>query len=263
MSKLIYELALARLLAHEGGYTNHPSDPGGPMNFGITIFDYRKYVVPGASAEDVRLMKVSEAKGIYRAKYWDSQRCDELEPGVDYAIFDYVVNSGIGRSGKVLRRCLGMADTTSQITPEVVAIANAMPAASLVAMICDERLRFLKSLKTWGVFGKGWGRRVVEVKSFALSIAHDIPIIDDGVPLVPAPGRAINPDEHARVRALQQHLADAGFDPGAVDGDMGARTVKAFQHSRGLMVDGVTGEKTRPLLDAALAAGRVTVARAD
>ena len=99
--KASYEAALARLLAHEGGYSNHPSDPGGPTNFGITIVDYRKYVKPGATAADVKAMTLDEAKKIYRAKYWDAQRCDELPAGVDYAVFDYGVNSGIGR-----RSCL-------------------------------------------------------------------------------------------------------------------------------------------------------------
>ena len=103
MAAWTYDEALRRLLAHEGGYTNHPSDPGGPTNFGITIYDYRKYVKPNATAADVRAMTVGEAKAIYRKRYWDAQRCDELPAGVDYAVFDYGVNSGIGRSRKVLQ----------------------------------------------------------------------------------------------------------------------------------------------------------------
>ena len=101
MAETTYDEALRRLLLHEGGYTNHPSDPGGPTNFGITIYDYRKYVKPGATAADVKAMTLDEARSIYRAKYWDAQRCNELPAGVDYAVFDYGVNSGIGRSGKV------------------------------------------------------------------------------------------------------------------------------------------------------------------
>ncbi len=250
MAKQTYEPALARLLAHEGGYTNHPSDPGGPTNFGITIYDYRKYVMPNATAADVRVMRLEEAKGIYRTKYWDSQRCDELEPGVDYCVFDYGVNSGVGRSGKVLRRELSMPDNTSIVTDDVIAFANFMKAATLVNAICNERIAFLRSLRTWPVFGKGWGRRVAEVKAFALSIAADL-LVTDAAPL-PAPGRAIDPDKFNRVRALQAQLAASGFDPGAIDGDMGPRTVKAFQRSRGLRVDGLIGEKTGPLLYAAL-----------
>jgi lysozyme family protein len=74
MAASSYDAALARLLAHEGGYTNDAADPGGPTNFGITIYDYRKYVKPDATAADVKRMKLDEAKAIYRAKYWSVQR---------------------------------------------------------------------------------------------------------------------------------------------------------------------------------------------
>jgi lysozyme family protein len=171
MAAWTYDEALRRLLAHEGGYTNHPSDPGGPTNFGITIYDYRKYVKPNATAADVRAMKVDEAKAIYRAKYWNAQRCDDLPAGVDYSIFDYGVNSGIGRSGKVLRRIVGLSDSTYAVTDEVLrAVARRDPKALVVA-INDERLAFLKRLKTWPVFGKGWGARVAAVKSVSLRLA--------------------------------------------------------------------------------------------
>lgn len=172
MAASTYDEALRRLLAHEGGYTNHPSDPGGPTNYGITIADYRKYVKPNATAADVRVMKLDEAKSIYRAKYWAAQRCDELPPGVDDSIFDYGVNSGIGRSGKVLRRVVGLPDNTSVVTDEVLKAVAKRDAKAIVVAINDERLRFLKGLKTWPVFGAGWSRRVAEVKAFSLSLAE-------------------------------------------------------------------------------------------
>lgn len=175
MASSSYDSALARLLQHEGGYTNHPSDPGGPTNFGITIHDYRKYVKPDATAADVKAMTLDEAKRIYRTKYWDAQRCDDLPAGVDYAVFDYGVNSGIGRSGKVLRRCLDLPDDSSVVNDRVVAAVAGADAKALVAAICDERLRFLQRLKTWDVFGKGWGRRVAEVKSVSLALAGGAP----------------------------------------------------------------------------------------
>ncbi|MFA6266586.1 MAG: glycosyl hydrolase 108 family protein [Pseudolabrys sp.] len=171
MAKSSYDEALQRLIVSEGGYSNHPADPGGPTNFGITLADYRQYVKRDATADDVRRMSVDDAERIYRARYWDALRCDELPAGVDYAVFDYGVNSGIGRSGKVLRRCLGLPDATSMISDEVIAAASRADAARLVTAICDERLRFLQSLKTWPVFGKGWGRRVAEVKSISLALA--------------------------------------------------------------------------------------------
>jgi lysozyme family protein len=173
MAASTYDEALRRLLAHEGGYTNHLSDPGGPTNFGITIHDYRKYVKANATAADVRAMTVDQAKAIYRAKYWNAQRCDELPAGVDYSIFDYGVNSGVGRSGKVLRRVVGLPDTTHAVTDEVLrAVARRDPKALVIA-INDERLAFLKRLKTWPVFGKGWGRRVAEVRSVSLRMVTE------------------------------------------------------------------------------------------
>ena len=170
MSADCYAESIRRLLLSEGGYVNHPSDPGGPTNFGITIFDYRKYGKPNATAADVRAMKVAEAKAIYRAKYWDAMRCDELPAGVDYCIFDYAVNSGTGRAPKVLQRCLRMA-VSGRIDDATLHAARMAAASELIAAICDERLRFLQSLRTWSVFGKGWGRRVAEVRAAALAMA--------------------------------------------------------------------------------------------
>src|SRR5712692_3466786 len=156
MAASSYDEALARLLVHEGGYSNHPSDPGGPTNWGITIHDARAYWKKDATASDVRNMPVEVAKDIYRSKYWGAMRCDELPAGVDYAIFDYGVNSGIGRAGKVLRRKLGLQDSSLSITNEVIAAASKRePIAredgrnrpeALIKAICDERLAFLQGL---------------------------------------------------------------------------------------------------------------------
>jgi len=174
--------ALKLLLKHEGGYTNHPSDPGGPTNFGITIHDYRKYIDKDGTASDVRAMNIDQAKQIYKSKYWDVQKCDDLPSGVDYAIFDYGVNSGVGRSGKVLRRQLGLPDNTHVVTAAVVAAANKADAAALVGKICDERLAFLQRLKTWPTFGKGWGRRVDEVRKVSLRMAKAAPADEPSAP---------------------------------------------------------------------------------
>ena len=194
MSASTYDEALRRLLAHEGGYVNHPSDPGGPTNFGITLADYRRYRKSDATAADVRAMKVGDANAIYRAKYWNAQRCDQLPPGVDYSIFDYGVNSGIGRSGKVLRRVLGMSDKTSLVNDEVLrAVARRDPKA-LVSAINDERLAFLKHLSTWPVFGAGWSRRVAEVRSISLRMAAQTrPSPSVVTDTAPAPGKGAVP----------------------------------------------------------------------
>lgn len=169
MAASSYDAALARVLAHEGGYGNHPSDPGGPTNFGITVADYRRYVKPDATAADVKAMTRDAATTIYRARYWDALICDDLPAGVDYAVFDYGVNSGVARATKVLRRKLALADNAAVAV--VLRAAGTADAAKLIAAICDERMAFLQSLKTWPVFGKGWSRRVAEVRALALTMA--------------------------------------------------------------------------------------------
>jgi lysozyme family protein len=186
MAVASYDEALRRLLIHEGGYADHPADPGGPTKFGITLADYRRHVKQDANAADIRAMNVAQAKAIYRANYWNALRCDELPAGIDYAVFDYGVNSGIGRSGKVLRRLLGFADATHIVTDAVIEAARKRDAAALVNAICNERLAFLQRLRTWPVFGRGWTRRVAEVRSVALTMAQRAGATPVGKPAVGA-----------------------------------------------------------------------------
>lgn len=166
-----YDASLARVLKHEGGYTNHPSDPGGPTNFGITIHDYRRYIKASGTAADVRNMPLADAAKIYRARYWHALRCDDLPAGLDYAVFDYGVNSGIGRAARVMQRLLNVGQGTS-MTDAVIAAVRKTSAVALIEKLCDERMAFLKSLRTWPVFGAGWSRRVAEVRRDALAMAR-------------------------------------------------------------------------------------------
>ena len=218
MAAWTYDESLSRLLVHEGGYTNNPSDPGGPTNFGITIYDARKYAAEfdwikgrSPSAADVRAMPLWFAKKVYKAKYWDAQACDELPAGVDYAAFDYGVNSGIGRSKKVLQRAVGVAADGALGAATMRAVA-AHDAKEIIEAICDERLRFLQALRTWPVFGRGWGRRVAEVRSVALAMAAKAPLPSVQAAAAPARGRATV----AVPKAAQQGSAGAIVAAGAV-----------------------------------------------
>src|SRR3989304_3086908 len=111
----------------------------------------------------MRAIRIEEAEAIYRKHYWNALRCDDLPAGVDYAVFDYGVNSGIARAARGLR---GAVDEGAR------AAARAADAGGLVTAICEERIAFLKRLKTWPVFGAGWSRRVAEVRSAALALAR-------------------------------------------------------------------------------------------
>jgi lysozyme family protein len=207
-----YEESLRRLLAAEGGYTNHPSDPGGPTNFGITLADFRRHARPGATAADIRAMKVEEAKAIYRVHYWNAVRCDELPAGVDYCVFDYAVNSGTTRAAKVLQRVLAR-PATGRVDAETLRLARAGDARKIIAAICDERLRFLRGLKTWPVFGTGWSRRVQSVRVAALAMASHgaaVPQPAKPAPLKPppdAPPMQPNPEPTGVIAAILRALA--------------------------------------------------------
>ena len=193
MAASTYDEALRRLLLHEGGYSNHPEDPGGPTNFGITLADYRKYMKPGANAEDVRAMRIEDAKAIYRSKYWMALRCGDLPAGVDYSVFDYGVNSGVGRAGKVLRRVVGLPDDTWTVTDEVLREVARRDTKAVIAAINDERLRFLEGLSTWPVFGSGWSQRVSDLRNFSLHLA-DVGHPDASPPVIEAvPAKGIIP----------------------------------------------------------------------
>jgi lysozyme family protein len=169
-----FEESLRRVLAHEGGYSNHPSDPGGATNWGITLNDYRMYIKRDGTAADVRNMTRDQAKRIYQAQYWDKMRCSELPAGIDYAVFDFGVNSGVSRSIKYLERIAGVPQD-GRADDKLIRSISQMDAKLVITQLCNSRLAFLRALKTWPVFGKGWGRRVEEVRAAAAKMADYMP----------------------------------------------------------------------------------------
>lgn len=173
MAATNYDACEARVLASEGGYTNNPHDPGGPTNWGITIYDARLYWKRDATAQDVRSMPKSVAQEIYKKKYWDALNGDQLPAGLDYTVFDYGVNSGIGRAGRILRQCIGMAGADWHVTPDVIAriALDKRYIAELIREINSERVHFLEHLSTWATFGRGWLARVNSVEQASLHMA--------------------------------------------------------------------------------------------
>jgi len=170
MAASSYGEALARLLVHEGGNDDDPRDPGGRTSRGILQreWDAWRGSHPGLPA-DVWRAPQDQVEAIYRQNYWNPLRCDDLPAGVDYAVFDYGVNSGIGRAAKVLQRLVATA-VDGEVGPDTITAAKRANAPALIAAICDERLAFLQGLRTWPTFGKGWGRRVREVRAAALAM---------------------------------------------------------------------------------------------
>lgn len=165
-----FKRALSLVLEHEGGWSDHPSDPGGATMKGVTLSTFRKYVKPSGTKTDLRNITDDQLATVYRRQYWDAVAGAELPDGVDYAVFDFAVNSGPSRAAKFLQDVAGVTQD-GRIGPATLKAIRAKMHATVIHELCDDRLAFLKRLKTWGTFGKGWSRRVTEVRSEALKMA--------------------------------------------------------------------------------------------
>lgn len=176
--------ALRWVLAHEGGYVNHPKDPGGATNMGVTQRTYDGYRKQRRlPPKSVRAITAGEVADIYKRQYWDAVRGDDLPAGLDYAMFDYAVNSGTKRAGQELQRILGFTGKNvdgivGQITLGAVAERDAF---DLIEELCNRRMEFLRRLKHWPTFGRGWTARVMGTKDGFQQ--DDIGVIDRAIVL--------------------------------------------------------------------------------
>ena len=161
------------LLVHEGGYVNHPQDPGGTTNLGVTQKTWEEWVGHPVTDKEMRSLTPLMVSALYKRKYWDASRCDDLVSGVDYCVFDISVNSGVGRAIKLLQSSVGATPDGGfgSITSALVKKAEEDP-ERLIELLSAKRLEFMQSLKAFPVFGKGWSRRVAEVKEKALEMAR-------------------------------------------------------------------------------------------
>lgn len=149
------------VLAHEGGFVNHPADPGGATNQGITQRTYDGWrVARGEARRSVRNLLSSERDAIYKTQYWNAVRGDDLPAGLDYAVYDYAVNSGPTRAARELQRLLGVTvdGHIGNVTLGAIATANI---EQLIIHLCEARLAFMRRLGHWPTFKRGWTRRVM------------------------------------------------------------------------------------------------------
>lgn len=178
----------------EGGYVDHPKDPGGATDRGITQKTYDAWNRRlGRPRKSVRGISKAEAEQIIEFQYMDAVRADALPSGLDYTMSDYSVNSGPGRAAKDLQRVLGV-KADGVIGVHTLAAVAAHDTQDLIVALCRRRMSFLKSLKHWPAFGKGWTRRVMGDQPGVQS--GDIGVIDRAVRMtrgtasIPAPKRS-------------------------------------------------------------------------
>ena len=163
-----YDAALKIILHHEGGYVNHPRDPGGETNLGVTKRVYEEW----GGTKNMRDITVEDVAPIYEKNYWGKAKCDHLPSGLDLAVFDWAVNSGPGRAAKKLQEMIGtVADggigpNTLRALDEYIEVHGL---EKTIEEYGEVRQKFYESLKTFDTFGKGWTRRNKETTETALS----------------------------------------------------------------------------------------------
>ena len=170
-----YEHCLGMILHHEGGYVNHPKDPGGETNMGVTRRVYENWCLEqDLFRKDMKDLEFSDVAPIYKQNYWDRCKCDSLPNGVDLCVFDMGVNAGTGRGARFLQKCVGsvsdgaVGPNTLRQVDEWIAMRGE---EDLITDYSERRRDYYKRLKTFSTFGRGWIRRVDETEVEALKLA--------------------------------------------------------------------------------------------
>lgn len=153
-----FDQAFDTLLKHEGGFVDHPDDPGGATRYGVTEAVAREVGYRG----DMRDLPVALAARIYRERYWDAVKADQLPAQVRYAVFDAAVNSGVGQAARWLQRAVGVRDD-GVIGPQTLAAVAQHNPEALTRRYLSQRLRFMSGLANWPAFGRGWARRIADL----------------------------------------------------------------------------------------------------
>jgi lysozyme family protein len=164
-----FESCLAKLLLHEGGFSDHPHDPGGMTNLGVTKRVWENWVGHEVTEQEMRDLTPEKVSPLYRDLYWNRAKGDNLPTGVDYCVFDAAVNSGVSRAVRWLQTAV-LTEPDGSLGPATLGAVAAKLPKTLIQEYSDQRLAFLHRLGTWETFGRGWERRVKEVEHTALSM---------------------------------------------------------------------------------------------
>ena len=166
--------ALAHTLRFEGGWANHPNDPGGATMKGVTHKTYARYLGRDVSHDELRAIPDEHLADIYRRHYWDACRCDELPAGLDLAVFDTAVNTGPAQAVRLLQRIIGVS-ADGAIGPKTIAAINDYVVThglhTLIEAYTEARQGFYRLLPTYVHFGEGWRKRADHLADVAKSLS--------------------------------------------------------------------------------------------
>lgn len=236
--KTNFKDSLKHVLVHEGGWADHPRDPGGATMKGVTLLTYQRHFGKDKTKEALKNISDEELEQIYYSGYWSKCRCDDLPAGLDYSVFDAAVNSGPGRGAKWLQASVG-AVQDGGIGPVTLSFVKEKDPVQVIDLMCDSRLTFLQGLSTWADFGKGWRRRVEGVRTTAVAMAGGTSpeAIAPTIDYVTVKKGSDGP----WVRKLQQTLQ---INVDGIFGDVTDTALRAWQKARGLEPDGIAGRNT-------------------
>jgi lysozyme family protein len=168
-----FDASFARIIKSEGGYVNDPADRGGETNLGVTVGAWGAYLNRAIQPGEMKALTVDTVKPFYKSMYWDKVKGDDLPVGVDYAIFDFAVNAGVGRAAKFLQRAVGAVDD-AVIGPGTLALVAKTTPGKLLENFAKQKEAFYNSLAeknpTQKKFLKGWMARVDHVQTAATSM---------------------------------------------------------------------------------------------
>jgi len=235
---------LKLVLVHEGGKVDDPRDPGGRTNQGVTQRTFDAYLsVRHQQHRDVFTLTDAERDEIYQIQYWNKTQSTSLPDGVDYVVFDAAVHSGPAQAAKWLQRAVGSNPDGVIGERTVAAVYASRNIADIINSVCDQRLTMMKRLPTWKTYGKGWTRRVEEVRRLALELAG---------------GREITPSSRVEEAHSKAASKDAVPSPARAPGDIaiGVGTTLLTASPLGLAIAEAT-DTLRPLVSALPSVGYI------
>lgn len=160
---------LEHVLKSEGGFSNHKEDPGGMTNLGVTKKVWEEWVGHPVTEQDMRSLTHEQVAPLYKKRYWDAVRGDDLPTGVDLCVFDCAVNAGVTRAIRFLQQTIGV-EKDGIIGPKTLeAVAETNPVV-IIRDFCAQREFHYKSLQTFPVFGKGWMARLDRVEEDSINL---------------------------------------------------------------------------------------------
>jgi lysozyme family protein len=163
---------LELVLKSEGGYIDHPKDPGGRTNLGVTQRVWEEWIGHPATEKDMRELTPAIVAPMYEMRYWRTSYCEKLPRGLDLLVFSMAVNAGAGRSVKLLQDAIGVLPD-GVIGPNTMAKINEANVETLIDKFSEARTAYYKGLKLFPVFGVGWLRRTESERKEAIEMAKN------------------------------------------------------------------------------------------